>query len=133
MGRKLGRIFAISARNPTAPEITVADHAVVSNASGGTGSPGNDCQYSMSDQRRFVLRPMTAVAVIAAALCVVIAVVYMTTAAGKLPVFFPGHQAHSVHKHVKHGLAFLLLAAVAVVAAWFTTAPDRSEDTPATD
>jgi hypothetical protein len=35
---------------------------------------------------------------------------------------------HSTTHHVKHGLAMLTLAFFAFGAAWFTTAPDRSEE-----
>lgn len=80
----------------------------------------------MPTQRRFVFRPLTALLVVVAAACVVVAVVYLTTAAGNLPGFFPGHQAHSAHKHTKHALAFFGLALVSLIGAWFTTAPGQS-------
>jgi len=79
----------------------------------------------MPTEKRFVLRPVAVLALVVAAACVVIAVVYVTTAASDLPGFFPGHQAGSPHKHVKHGLAFVGLALVALAAAWFTSAPAR--------
>ena len=52
-----------------------------------------------------------------------VAVVYFVTPANALPALLPGHEAGSTHHHVKHGLAFLALAAVAAVGAWFTTGP----------
>jgi hypothetical protein len=80
----------------------------------------------MPSEKRFTFRPLTGLAVLVAVVCVVVAVVYLTTAAGNLPGFFPGHQAHSAHKHTKHALAFFGLAVVALIGAWFTTGPDRS-------
>lgn len=84
----------------------------------------------MPSDRRFVFRPLTGLILVAVLLCVVIAVVYLTTAAGDLPSFFPGQTPHSIHKHTKHGLAFLALAAAGVVAAWFTTAPPNARRSP---
>jgi hypothetical protein len=57
---------------------------------------------------------------------VVIGVIYFTTAAKDLPAVFPGHAAHDAHHHAKHGLAAFALAVAALIAAWFTTAPDES-------
>ena len=79
----------------------------------------------MPSDRRFVFTPMTAIALAMVVICLIIAVVYFTTSAGNLPAFFPGHQAHSAHKHMKHGLAFIGLAVAGLFAAWFTTAPSR--------
>ena len=52
-------------------------------------------------------------------------VVYLATAADKLPSLFPGHEAHATRHHVKHGIAMFGLAALVLVGAWFTTAPSR--------
>jgi amino acid permease len=60
--------------------------------------------------------------VIAVAL-VVIGIVYFTTTAGNLPSFFPGRLKGSTHYHTKHGIAAISLAVVALIGAWFTTAP----------
>jgi hypothetical protein len=38
-----------------------------------------------------------------------------------LPSFFPGHQAGSSHRHVKHGIAAATLGLGALVLAWFQT------------
>lgn len=57
---------------------------------------------------------------------VVVGVVYVTTTSGNLPSFFPGHLKGSAHHHVKHGIAAFALAAVALIGAWFTTAPAHS-------
>jgi hypothetical protein len=61
-----------------------------------------------------------------AAVLVLVGVVYMTSTAGNLPAFFPGHAAHSMHHHTKHGLAAFGVALLVVGAAWLTTAPDRA-------
>jgi hypothetical protein len=68
---------------------------------------------------------MTGVLIAVAVLLVVLAVVYFTTTAANLPAFFPGHLKGSAHHHVKHGLACITLAVVALIGAWFTTAPAR--------
>ncbi len=72
------------------------------------------------------IRPATIGLLALAVLLVVVGVVYVTTTAGNLPAFFPGHAAHSTHHHVKHGLAAFTLALVTLIGAWFTTAPERS-------
>ena len=72
---------------------------------------------------RVQFRAMTAICIAAAVACVVIAVVYFTKTADGLPSFFPGHKAGSAHHHTKHGLAFIVLAVVALVGAWMTTSP----------
>ena len=72
-------------------------------------------------------RPLTGLMIILAVALVVIGVVYMTTTANNLPSFFPGHLKGSIHHHVKHGIAAFALAAVALIGAWFTTAPAAAE------
>jgi hypothetical protein len=69
-------------------------------------------------------RRLTVVLLALAALFVIGSVVYFTTAAKDLPSFVPGHEAGSTHHHVKHGLALIGLAVLAIVGAWFTTAPE---------
>jgi amino acid permease len=68
-------------------------------------------------------RPVTGVCLLVAVVFVIMSIVYFTQTAANLPSFFPGHQAGSTHHHVKHGIAMLALAVVAVIGAWFTTAP----------
>jgi len=51
---------------------------------------------------------------------VVIAALYLTTSAGGLPGFFPGHQAGSPHHHTKHGILAAVLAALFLVGAWMS-------------
>jgi hypothetical protein len=74
----------------------------------------------------FRVRPLTIALVLLAVALVAIGIVYFTTPAGSLPSFFPGHAAHSTTHHIKHGLAMLTLAVLALFGAWFTTAPDRA-------
>ena len=77
----------------------------------------------------FRIRPATVLLLVVAALLIAAGVVYFTKTAQDLPAFFPGHAAHSTKHHVKHGLALMTLAVLALAAAWFTTAPDRPRDT----
>jgi len=72
------------------------------------------------------MRPLTWVLIAVAIVFFVIAVVYFVTAANQLPSFFPGHAAHATKHHTKHGLAALGVAVLAVIGAWFTTAPARA-------
>jgi cytochrome b561 len=74
------------------------------------------------------IRPLTIGLVLLAVVLVAIAVVYFTKTAADLPGFFPGHAAHATKHHYKHGVAVILLALLALGAAWFTTAPERSPD-----
>lgn len=80
----------------------------------------------MSNNARLQFRPLTALCLAIAAVCVAIAIVYFTKTAAALPTFFPGHSTGSGRHHIKHGIAFIGLAALAVVGAWFTTAPSKS-------
>jgi hypothetical protein len=71
------------------------------------------------------VRLLTILLLVLAALLVLISIIYFTRTASDLPSLFPGHSAHSSRHHIKHGIAALGLAAVLVIAAWFTTAPKR--------
>jgi hypothetical protein len=55
---------------------------------------------------------------------VAVGVYYWVTPAGSLPGFFPGHLAGSAHKHLKHGLAALLVGVVCFLGAWMLSARD---------
>jgi amino acid permease len=68
-------------------------------------------------------RPLTAVCLVLAIAFAIVGVVYFTSTASALPSFLPGHQASSAHHHTKHGIAMIGLAVLAVIGAWFTTAP----------
>jgi hypothetical protein len=61
--------------------------------------------------------------VVVAFLLGVAAVLYFTRTANDLPSFFPGHAAGSTKHHVKHGIAMLGLAVVALVGAWMLSGP----------
>jgi hypothetical protein len=72
------------------------------------------------------IRPLTILLVIVAIGFIALGVVYFTTPAHSLPALMPGHEAHSTHHHIKHGIAMVGLAVLILIAAWFTTAPERS-------
>jgi hypothetical protein len=63
---------------------------------------------------------LVAVLSIAGVLLLVVAVVYFAKSANALPSFFPGHQAGSAVKHVKHGLAAAILGLICLIGAWFS-------------
>jgi len=63
-------------------------------------------------KRRALIVP----AVILGLLLLAVAAVYFIDSAKSLPSFFPGHDAHSAHVHVKHGIAALALGAGAIPA-----------------
>lgn len=77
----------------------------------------------MTQTKRLQFRLATALLLVVAAACVAVAIVYLTKTAGNLPGFFPGHTAGSVHHHTKHGIAIIGLAVLALIGAWFSTAP----------
>ena len=80
----------------------------------------------MPTESRIQMRPLTWLLIAVAIVFVVIAFVYFVTAANQLPSFFPGHAAHATKHHTKHGLAALGVAVLALIGAWFTTAPARA-------
>ena len=80
----------------------------------------------MSTDSNLRFRASTGLCLAVAAVCVVIAIVYFARTANALPSFFPGHQAGSAHHHTKHGIALIGLAALALIGAWFTTAPSKT-------
>jgi hypothetical protein len=80
---------------------------------------------NLTQSPRFVLRP-TAVALILAGFgLLALAIVYFVTPAHQLPSLLPGHDTTTRH-HIKHGVAMVMLAAVAWVGAWFRSAPTAS-------
>ena len=80
----------------------------------------------MSTRPRIQMRPLTWLLIAAAVVFLVIAIVYFVTPANQLPGFFPGHTVKAVRHHTKHGIAALGVAVVALIGAWFTTAPARA-------
>jgi len=76
---------------------------------------------------------VVAVLVILAVCSAVVAAIYFTKTAGNLPHFFPGYLKDSLHKHTKHGLAFIGLAVVLLIGAWMasgskdSSTPEKTE------
>jgi hypothetical protein len=68
-------------------------------------------------------KPLTIGLIVLGVVLLVVAVVYFTTPANSLPGFFPGHSDTETRHHVKHGIAFVLLAAASFAGAWFAAAP----------
>jgi amino acid permease len=60
----------------------------------------------------------------------VVGIVYFAKSANDLPSFFPGHQAGSAHKHVKHGIGALVVALICFIGAWFSLGSRPSDSTP---
>ena len=72
-------------------------------------------------KRRSLIVP----AVIAGIALLALAAIYWIDSADALPSFLPGHEAGSAHHHVKHGIAAAILAAGALIFAWFQTGGER--------
>jgi hypothetical protein len=75
------------------------------------------------------IRPLTIVLVVVAAALIGVGIYYFVTPAHNLASFVPGHEDHATNHHIKHGIAMIGLAVLALFAAWFTTAPDRGAAT----
>ena len=73
--------------------------------------------------RRIEVRPLTIVLLLIAVLFVLAGIYYLVTPAKDLASIVPGHDASTTRHHVKHGIAMFGLAVVAIIGAWFTTAP----------
>lgn len=63
----------------------------------------------------------TAALVVLGLLCVAAGALYLAESAAHLPAFFPGHEAGSAHRHVKHGIAAFVVALLLFGGAWFST------------
>jgi hypothetical protein len=72
-------------------------------------------------KRRSLIVP----AVIAGIALLALAAIYWIDSADALPSFLPGHEAGSAHHPVKHGIAAAILAAGALIFAWFQTGGER--------
>jgi uncharacterized membrane protein HdeD (DUF308 family) len=74
-------------------------------------------------------RPIIALAVIAGIALLVVGGIYFADKAGSLPSFFPGHQAGSSTRHIKHGIAAVVVGLALFVFAWFASGPrkDRAQ------
>lgn len=75
--------------------------------------------------RRYTPVWVTVLLVLLGVVLAVVAIVYFADTAGKLPAFFPGHEAGSLHHHTKHGIAALILALALFAAAWMSTGVRR--------
>ena len=64
---------------------------------------------------------LTALAVVVGIALLALAFVYWAEPAGSLPSWIPGHEAHSAHHHVKHGIASFFVGLACLVYAWFAT------------
>jgi hypothetical protein len=73
-----------------------------------------------------------AVAAVAGIALIVLAVVYWVEPAGSLPGWIPGHEAHSGHHHVKHGIAALFVGLALLAFVWFQTGKTKDGARPAT-
>jgi hypothetical protein len=71
-------------------------------------------------------RALIAPAVLVGIALLALAIVYWIDTADALPAFIPGHEAGSSHHHVKHGIAAAILAAGALIFAWFQTGGERT-------
>ena len=69
-------------------------------------------------------RLLVVVLIVLGVALVALGVYYWVTPAGSLPGFFPGHLAGSAHKHVKHGLAALIVGVVCFLGAWMLSAKE---------
>jgi hypothetical protein len=69
------------------------------------------------------------IAVAAGVTLIVLAIIYWAEPAGSLPAWIPGHEDGSVHHHVKHGIAALLVGLALLIFAWFQTGPRKSAPT----
>ena len=75
---------------------------------------------SSSASRRNTPVYVTALLAIVGVVLIVVAIVYFTESAGKLPSFFPGHAAGSTHHHSTHGIAALIVGLVALAGSWMS-------------
>ena len=72
--------------------------------------------------------PLSTIAIILGALCVVLALVYWFVPAGSLPAFMPGFEPGSADVHVKHGVAALVVGIVLIVASRFVGGGGRTAE-----
>jgi hypothetical protein len=71
-----------------------------------------------------------AILIILAILSAVVSVVYFTKTAGALPHFYPGYLKGSSHKHLKHGVVFLVLAVILLLGAWMASGHKAADTKP---
>jgi hypothetical protein len=71
-------------------------------------------------------RIVIVVAIIVGIALLAVAGIYFADKAESLPAFFPGHQAGSTTRHVKHGVAAVVVALALFVFAWFASGPRKA-------
>ena len=76
--------------------------------------------------QKIKIRPLTIVCFVLAGAFVAAGIYYVVTPAHSLAAFVPGHDAHAAKHHTKHGIAMFGLAALSLIGAWFSTAPDKA-------
>lgn len=72
--------------------------------------------------------PLSTIAMILGALCVVLALVYWFVPAGSLPAFMPGFAPGSADVHVKHGVAAFVVGVVLIAASRFVGGGARTAE-----
>jgi hypothetical protein len=72
---------------------------------------------------RITIRVITVALVLVAGLLIAGGLMYLRDPAHALPSFLPGHSVRSSKHHITHGLVLITLAALALGAAWLSTAP----------
>jgi hypothetical protein len=75
-------------------------------------------------------KPLIWGSVVLGLIFILISIYYWITPAGMLPAFVPGFEAGSVHVHVKHGFAALILGLALFIFAWFKSGPANSAGSP---
>lgn len=71
-------------------------------------------------------KSLISIAVLLGIIFLIAAFVYFTTPANTLPNFFPGHDAHILTHHYKHGIGALLLSVACFIFAWFQSGKKKS-------
>jgi hypothetical protein len=69
-------------------------------------------------------RILTIVLAVLGVAFIALAIYYWVTPAGSLLSFVPGYMADSAHKHVKHGVAALVVGILCLMGAWMLSAKD---------
>lgn len=92
-----------------------------------------DDAVAMCDSRDMNKTLTIGVAVVVAVLCLVLAGVYWTHPADQLPHWLPGYSATDTGKHLKHGLAAVILAIGAGIFAWFQSGPKPAAPPPSVE
>jgi hypothetical protein len=84
---------------------------------------GLDGSAVMCDARGMNKKLIVIIDAIIVVAFLIVAVIYFTHAEGRLPHWFPGYKAGSSAKHIKHGLAAVIIALGVGAFGWFATGP----------